>query len=155
MTQQQHPNDLPILPVEHEIPQPDPDATILIRLATHSLAIGASASPEPMAWVMSQQHPLVRTAKIVRMYLREDGGVDVYWSDGKMYLRTFIPERAIIFFEEIMSKDTFVAFIEQAETETESEEEEEDQGQDEPEPAGQVTAPIPDPSEPGPTGPSA
>ena len=135
--------------VEQRLPQPDPDATILIRLATQSFAAGAGA--EPMAWVMSQKHPLVAEAKIVRMYLREDGGVDVYWTDGKMFLRTFIPERAIIFFDEVMSDDTFVAFIEQAE----SEEEEEPEDPEEPEaPEEPGHEPVPSPiaaNEPGPT----
>jgi|HubBroStandDraft_2_1064218.scaffolds.fasta_scaffold02019_7 hypothetical protein len=153
MTQQQPSNAIPTLSVEQQLPQSDPDATILIRLATHSFASGGSSKSEPMAWVMSQQHPFVATAKIVRMYLREDGGVDVYWSDGKMFLRTFIPERAIIFFDEVMSEDTFVAFIEQAEAE--EEEPEPDDPGSEPEPGHQTTAPSPDPGELNQTGPSA
>jgi hypothetical protein len=140
-TQNNHPGERrPILPVERRLPLPDPNATVLLRLATDPFAAGGSK--EPIAWVQSQSHPLVPEAKVVRMYLREDGGVDVYWSDGQMFLRTYIPERAIRFFDEVMGEDTFVAFIEQAEAEPEEEEEEEP----EPEPA---PTPTPNPGNAG------
>lgn len=119
-----------ILPVERLLPQPSPDATVLVRLVTTSFA--ADGNKEPTMWALNQPHPLVTEAKVVRMYLRDDEGVDVYWSDGQMFLRTYVPERAVIFFDEVMGEDTFIAFIEQAEA-----------GEEEPDPG-----PEPDPAPP-------
>ena len=70
------------------------------------------------------------------MYPREDGGVEVYSSDGKMFVRTVLPERVIRFSDEAMSGDTFVEFIEIAEEEEEEEPEEPKEPEEpEPEPA--------------------
>jgi hypothetical protein len=130
-----------ILPVERRLPQPDEDATALVRLVTDPL------NPEDTAkqsvWILNHPHPLANEAKIVRMYSREDGGVEVYSSDGKMFVRTVIPDRVIQFFDEAMSEETFVAFIEEAETEEEEEELPEPEPEPEPEPGsppGQVAA---------------
>src|SRR5271166_1850934 len=147
-----------ILPVERRLPQPDADATVLVRMVTESLdpnvetvdslkaayaainlppnikrsvdsifdeLVSMAHSKEPTVWILNHPHPLASEAKIVRMYHREDGGVDVYSSDGKMFVRTFVPERVIRFCDEAMSEDTFVEFITIAEEEEEEEEEEE------------------------------
>jgi hypothetical protein len=136
------PNNLPptvdrsILPVERQLPQPSPDATVLVRLVTDQLnpeevKVATDAKSQvpvfnQTVWILNQPHPLASEAKIVRMYSRDDGGVEVYSSDGKMFVRTVLPERVIRFFDEAMSDETFVAFIEEAESEEEEEEPEPD-----------------------------
>lgn len=143
MTQNNFPASITpsILPVERLLPQPDPHATALVRLVTDSL----DESKDPTAWLLNRPHPLATEAKIVRMYQREDGGVDVYSSDGRMFVKTFVPERVIRFADEAMSEDTFVEFITIAE---EGEEEEEEEPEPEP-------APAPTPPPNGPSGSSA
>jgi len=120
-----------LLPIEHRLPLPDVDATTLVRVVTDPLTIETEAEAkkrsqlgmlrEPTTWILNRAHPLAGS-KIVRMYHREDGGVDVYSSDGDMCVRTHLPERVVRFLDETMSDDTFVAFIEEAETEEEEEE---------------------------------
>lgn len=132
-----------ILPVERRLPQPDADATALVRMVTEPLD-PIDGYKEPTAWLLNRPHPLAGEAKIVRMY-RDDGGVEVYSSDGKMFVRTFVPERVIRFCDEAMSEDTFVEFIEISELDEEEEEEEEIPAAAAPEPApppanGQSTA---------------
>ena len=104
-------------------------------------------SKEPMAWILGRPHPLAGS-KIVRMYLREDGGVDVYSSDGGMYVRTFIPARVVRFLDETMGEDTFVEFIEEEEEQGPEETDEPDEPEEpEPEEPGTepaVAAPVPD-----------
>jgi len=132
-----------ILPVERLLPQPRPDATALVRLVTASLT--ADGDKELTVWILNHPHPLATEAKIVRMYSREDGGIEVYSSDGKMFVRTVIPERCIRFFDEAMSEDTFVEFITIAE-----------EDEDEPEPEEPEPEPEPEPAPtPGTNGPSA
>ena len=132
-----------ILPVERRLPQPDADATALVRLVTDPLALDEKGKleVEPTAWLLNRPHPLAPEAKIVRMY-RDDGGVEVYSSDGKMFVRTFVPERVIRFSDEAMSEDTFVEFIEIAELDEDEEEEELDP---DPEPAP-APEPVPPPA---------
>jgi hypothetical protein len=127
-----------ILPVERRLPQPDADATALVRMITDPL----DGSKELSEWLLNRPHPLASDAKIVRMY-RSDGGVDVYSSDGRMFVRTFVPEHVIRFCDEVMSEDTFVEFIAVAEEDEEEEEEEELPPEPEPEPA---PTPNPGPS---------
>jgi hypothetical protein len=125
-----------ILPVERRLPQPDADATALVRLVTDPLTLDekGKTEEEPTSWLLNRPHPLAPEAKIVRMY-RDDGGVEVYSSDGKMFVRTFVPERVIRFCDEAMSEDTFVEFIEIAEEDEEDEEPEEPEEPELPEPA--------------------
>ena len=122
-----------ILPVERRLPQPSPDATALVRLVTNPLA--ADGDKEPTVWILNHPHPLASEAKIVRMYHHEGSGVEVYSSDGKMFVRTFVPERVIRFLDEAMSEDTFVEFIAISEEDEEEEEEELPEPQPEPAPA--------------------
>ena len=130
-----------ILPVERLLPQPDADAAVLVRLVTDPLVQYDPGTPDKdkdstTVWILNQPHPLAPEAKIVRMYPREDGGVEVYSSDGKMFVRTVLPERVIRFSDEAMSGDTFVEFIEIAEEEEEEEPEEPKEPEEpEPEPA--------------------
>ena len=111
-------------------------------------------SKEPTVWVINQRHPLATDAKIVRMYHTE-GGVEVYSSDGKMFVRTFVPERVIRFFDEAMGEETFVEFIVAAEEDVEEEEEEEEE-ELEPEPGpGPEPVPTPNPDAPNGSSPTA
>jgi hypothetical protein len=114
-----------VLPVERRLPQPSPDATTIVRLVTDPLdrlPSDGDKKREPNVWILNQAHPLAGEAKIVRMYLREDEGVEVYSSDGKMFVRTVLPARVVRFFDEVMGEETFVAFIAEAEAEEEDEE---------------------------------
>lgn len=110
------------LPVERLLTQPSPDATALVRLITDPLALvrdkkgDVVRASEDTVWILNNQHPLASDAKIVRMYRREDGGVEVYSSDGKMFVRTVVPERVIRFLDEAMSEEMFVEFIDLAES---------------------------------------
>lgn len=121
-----NPSNQYILPVEHRLPQPDADVAVLARLVTDQLADYPPGTLDKdreasTVWILNRPHPLATEAKIVRMFHREDGGVDVYSSDGKMFVRTFVPARVIRFCDEAMSEDTFVAFIEEAEVDEEEE----------------------------------
>ncbi len=135
-----------VLPVERLLSPPSPDATALVRLVTDSLAADGSAK-EPTVWILNSPHPLATEAKIVRMYSREDGGVEVYSSDGRMFVRTVVPARLVRFFDEAMSQDTFVEFIAAAEEDEEEEEPEPDpEPEPEPEPGPTSTANGPSPT---------
>jgi hypothetical protein len=114
-----------ILPVERRLALPNPHATALVRLVTVSFAADGSKDLTP--WVINKPHPLTKESKIVRMYHRDDGGVEVYSTDGRMFIRTFIPGQHVVFFDEMMSEDTFIAFIDEAEADEEEEEEEEEE----------------------------
>lgn len=135
-----------VLPVERLLPSPSPDATALVRLVTAPLSPpnppkkGEEAQvPTPTVWILNSPHPLAGEAKIVRMYHREDGGVEVYSSDGRMFVRTVIPAHCVRFFDEAMSQDTFVEFISIAEEDEEEPEEPEDPEPD-PEPLQEPNA---------------
>jgi hypothetical protein len=124
-----------ILPVERLLPQPAGDATALVRLVTEPLTPDPGATDKQTVWLLNRPHPLATEAKIVRMYYRDDdGGVNVYSSDGKMFVRTVIPARVLRFYDEAMSEDTFVAFVEIEESEMEEPEEPELEPEPEPEP---------------------
>lgn len=124
-----------LLHIERLLPPPNKDATTLVRLVTTPLAIVPDAKDkdavkldtQPTVWLLDRAHPLAGYAKILRMYHREDGGVDVYSSDGQMFVRTYIAEHCILFFDESMNEDTMVAFVEAAESDEEDEEEEEEE----------------------------
>ena len=160
-TNNNQPANASILPVERRLPPPDENATVLVRLVTIQLnpaeiekaKDGKSKEPvmDQTVWILNGAHPLAGS-KIVRMYRVEDG-VEVYSSDGQMTVRTFIPERAICFYDEMMSEDTFVAFIAAAETEEDEEEEEEEEEEVLlPPPPAQGSAPTePSPPPPPPT----
>ena len=136
-----------ILPVERRLSQPSPDAASLVRVVTDQLnpeeakKAKDGSAPASTVWILNYPHPLANDAKIVRMYAREDGGVEVYSSDGKMFVRTVIPERMIRFFDEAMSEDTFVEFIAIAEEDEPEEEEEPEEPELPDEPTGGQVAP--------------
>jgi hypothetical protein len=135
--------DPSILPVEKRLPQPDADATTLLRLVTESLD-PQGKNKEPTVWILNRAHPQAGS-KILRMYHRDDGGVEVYSSDGQMFVRTIIPARIVLFLDEAMSEETFIQFITIAE---EDEDEEEEPG--EPGDPGSDPDPDPDPANPDP-----
>lgn len=140
-----------MLPVERRLRAPSADAATLVRLVTD--AVGKSGQYE---WLMGGPHPLFPEAKIVRMYRRDGGGVVVFASDGKMFVRTSLPERVVHFFDEVMTEDTFVDIIEGAE---EGEEGEDEGGDEAADPTPGLTpspspAPAPAPATP-PTAPQA
>jgi hypothetical protein len=135
------------LPVELELPESNPSMSALIRMITDP--IGSPAQPDgsskevdaPLLWLLGRAHPLAG-AKIVRMYRSDGGGVDVYSTDGEMYVRTFIPERVIRFFDETMTMETFISFI------ADAEEDEEEPVEEEPDEEGGEVAPAAAPNSP-------
>lgn len=156
-----------VLPVERRLPQPEADATALVRLITDQLnpvelkrvKDGTQSKDKPvldqLLWILNSPHPISPEAKIVRMYHVEDG-VEVYSSDGQLFVRTFIPEHAVRFFDEIMSEEAFVSFIEDAESDEEEPEDPEDpEDPEEPEePEEPESAPPGQTVAVGPSGPS-
>jgi hypothetical protein len=144
-----------ILPIERLLPQPSPDATALVRLVTDPLSpphpnheADGGKQPQPTVWILNGPHPLAPEAKIVRMYQREDGGVEVYSSDGMMFVRTVVPSARVRFFDEAMGDQTFIAFIAEAEADEEEDDEDDEDDDDlEPEP------PAPGPAEDAPPAP--
>jgi|WetSurMetagenome_2_1015567.scaffolds.fasta_scaffold322941_2 hypothetical protein len=83
------------------------------------------SSPEPMTWVVSQTHPLVPGMRVVRMFV-VDGGVEVYSSDSRNYLRNIIPMGSIKLVEEAMPVEMFEDEITRAEADL-AEEDSEDE----------------------------
>jgi|HubBroStandDraft_4_1064222.scaffolds.fasta_scaffold81844_2 hypothetical protein len=158
------PNTPHALSIEERLPPPDETAALLVRLVTDPLnpdeikqaKASAAKTGESVisqtVWILYGHHPLAPPAKILRMYPSEDGGVEVYSSDGQTHVRTTIPERVIRFFDEVIPEETFVEFIEDAESEEEEEPDEPEEPEpDEPEPEpaqGQADPPT------GPSGPS-
>lgn len=80
---------------------------------------------EPITWQLGQPHPLVPEAKIVRMFLNDDGA-EIYSmsEDCKICMRNAIPINGIRFSEEAMPFQIFSEEIDAAE----SDEDDDDEG---------------------------
>lgn len=145
-----------VLPVERRLAAPSPDATALVRVVTEPLALLEDSDSDsvravkkrPTVWIIDQEHPLTGGgAKILRMFRDGGGGITVYSSDGILFVRTYIPDRCVRFADEVMSEQTFIAFIEQEEEE-EPDDDEDDADEEEEEEAPQAAAPPVAPAAP-------
>lgn len=134
MTTQMPSSAKTILPVERLLAPPNPESTTLVRVVTDSFPTDDDDGKKKLiTWILNYPHPLANGAKILRMFF-EDGGIEVYSSDGHMYVRTFVPERYIKFFDETMSEETFVDEVAASEEEDEPDLPEPDPAEPEPDP---------------------
>lgn len=87
---------------------------------------------DPLAWLVSRPHPLVRGMKVFRMFVSR-GGVEVYSlsEDGKTGIRDLIPMSQIRLIGEEMPLDVFVEEL--AISEAGEEDDDPDPGPEEPE----------------------
>lgn len=65
---------------------------------------------EPAMWAISQPHPFVPTMRVVRMFVRGSGDVEVYSlaDDGGGAMRNLLPTHTVRFVEEAMPIGIFI-----------------------------------------------
>ena len=109
---------------------PAPGYPMVTRVISSSLLPDSKGKEEPVAWVVSQPHPLVSQVNIVRMFL-DRGGVEIYSvsQDGKAGMRNLIPLSHVRLVEEAMPIDVFIEELNAAENDDDIEPEEPEQEQ--------------------------
>ena len=74
---------------------------------------------EPITWVVKHTHPLVPSMQIVRMFLDDHGGVEVYSvmssGDQRTGMRNYLPSSQVKLVEEGMPYEVFIDELEDAE----------------------------------------
>jgi hypothetical protein len=132
---------------EEELPPP-----LLQRMVSSSFFPEQGVTP--IVWQLDQQHPLKSTARVVRMFLTENG-VEVYATEtvkgGFRGMRNFVPMHWVRLTEEIMHPDILSEEIETAEARAEARatkdlDDPDDDDDPAPESAPTVPPPAPTPS---------
>jgi hypothetical protein len=105
---------------------PAPGYPMVTRVVSSALFPDSKGKEDPVAWVVSQSHPLVPQVNVVRMFL-DRGGVEVYSvsHDGKAGMRNLIPISHVRLVEEAMPIDVFVEELNAAENDGDEPEPEE------------------------------
>jgi hypothetical protein len=101
---------------------PAPGYPMVTRVISSALFPDSKGKEDPVAWVVSQPHPLVPQVNVVRMFL-DRGGVEVYSvsHDGKAGMRNLIPISHVRLVEEAMPIDVFVEELNAAENDGDDE----------------------------------
>jgi hypothetical protein len=127
---------------------PEPRYPMVTRVISSALFPDSKGKEDPVAWVVSQPHPLVPQVNVVRMFL-DRGGVEVYSvsHDGKAGMRNLIPISHVRLVEEAMPIDVFIEELSAAENGDDEIEPEEPEQEQKPQVAapsnGQPPAPNP------------
>jgi len=103
-------------------------------VTTRMITSNPSSDSEDLSWEAGKEHPLIKGAVIVRMYVIPDGGgVDVYsvLAGGRGATRHHIPDSRIHITEEAMPIDVLIEELKVAESTDDEEEEEEEEEEDE------------------------
>lgn len=88
---------------------PPPQFPMLTRMISNSLFPSENGREEPVVWIVSQPHPLAQNARVVRMFIDRDVGVEVYseLADGKG-IRNLIPLAQVRLTEEAMPREVLI-----------------------------------------------
>jgi hypothetical protein len=136
-------------PTTTKIELPPPGYPVLTRMISHD-PLPEETATKPLVWVLGELHPLMSDYRVVRMFVVDRGGVEVYAVslDGRRAFRNLIPMTSIRIVEETMPLDVLADELEAAES---SGDDEEDYGEEDPEPipspvAEADTEPNPDQS---------
>lgn len=100
---------------------PEPNFPMVTRMVSHSLFPSETTGQEtPVTWAISLGHPLVPKMRVVRMFILEDGDVEIYSlsDDGSNGMRNRVPKNRIRLVEEGMPLEVFVEELAAAEAES-------------------------------------